>query len=197
MQAERNDFNIHFGDTIYSDSEVPNRLRPIALSVKQKWAKYKLNLGQPELTRLRGSAGFYSHWDDHEFVNDFAPPENTFSQRRATSTDAPLYTRGVKAFRDYAPVSYTSRDGLYRTRRWGKNLELFFLDQRSFRSAKADEGGVCDNPQTGEPDIAPTAPQSHAQPLRARVAVAAASRCRRPAWRRYATPSGPTWASAS
>ena len=26
--------------------------------------------------------------------------------------------------------------------------------------AKADEGGVCDNPQTGEPDLAPTGPQS-------------------------------------
>ena len=28
--------------------------------------------------------------------------------------------------------------GLYRTFRWGKNLELFFLDERSFRSAKVD-----------------------------------------------------------
>jgi phosphodiesterase/alkaline phosphatase D-like protein len=44
--------------------------------------------------------------------------------------------------------------------RWGKNLDLFFLDERSFRSANADEGGVCNNPQTGRPDVAPTAPQS-------------------------------------
>src|SRR5262249_15618139 len=49
----------------------------------------------------------------------------------------------------------------YRTERWGKNLELFFLDERSFRSAKASANGVCDNPSTpGEPDLAPTAPQS-------------------------------------
>ncbi len=44
--------------------------------------------------------------------------------------------------------------------RWGKNLELFFLDERTFRSAKATVNGACDNPATGEPDLAPTAPQN-------------------------------------
>jgi phosphodiesterase/alkaline phosphatase D-like protein len=43
--------------------------------------------------------------------------------------------------------------------RWGRNVEVFFLDQRSFRDAKADDTGVCDNPDTGGPDFAPTAPQ--------------------------------------
>ncbi len=32
MRAEGNDFNIHLGDTIYSDSEVPNRQQPVALT---------------------------------------------------------------------------------------------------------------------------------------------------------------------
>jgi hypothetical protein len=92
-------------------------------------------------------------------VNDFAPGENTFSS--ATANGRTVYRAGAAAFRDYAPVSYTSRDGLYRTRRWGRNLELFFLDQRSFRSNKADEGGRCDNPPgSGNSDVAPTAPQA-------------------------------------
>jgi phosphodiesterase/alkaline phosphatase D-like protein len=159
MRAERNDFNIHFGDTIYSDSEVPGRLHPIALTVRQKWAKYRVNIRNRHLRALRGSAGFYSHWDDHEFVNDFSPNENTFSNDVLIDGKM-LYRRGVRAFRDYSPVRWTARDGLYRTRRFGRNVELFFLDQRSFRSAKADEGGVCNNPDTGEPDLAPTAPQS-------------------------------------
>ncbi len=159
MRAERNDFNIHFGDTIYSDSEVPGRVNPVALTRRQKWGKYKVNLAQRKLQDLRASAGFYSHWDDHEFVNDFSRRENKFSS--ATVNGETVYRAGVSAFRDYAPVSYTSRDGIYRTRRWGKNLELFFLDQRSFRSAKASAGGRCDNPPgSGDPDLAPTAPQS-------------------------------------
>jgi len=162
MRAEGNDFNIHLGDTMYSDSEIPGRLEPIALTVPAKWAKYKTNLDNAPLRGLRGSAAFYSHWDDHEFINDFSPAENTFtSDDVVTSINGRLlYRRGVKAFRDYAPVTYSKRGGLYRTIRWGRNLELFFLDQRSFRSAKADEGGVCNNTQTGAPDVAPTAPQS-------------------------------------
>jgi phosphodiesterase/alkaline phosphatase D-like protein len=159
MKAERNAFNVMLGDTIYSDSEVPGRLNPIALSVAQKWAKYRVNIANRSLQALRRSAGFYSHWDDHEFVNDFSPAENSFDNG-VNVNGRTLYARGARAFRDYAPVRWTKRDGLYRTIRWGKNLELFFLDQRSFRSANADEGGVCNNPQTGQPDVAPTAPET-------------------------------------
>jgi alkaline phosphatase D len=159
MKAEKNAFNIHLGDTMYSDSEVPGALRPIALTVKAKWAKYRLNLGNNHLRALRGSAGFFSHWDDHEFMNDFSPRENTFSDD-VNINGRTLFKRGVEAFRDYAPVRWSSKNGLYRRVRWGRNAELFFLDQRSFRSAKADEGGVCNNSMTGEPDVAPTAPQS-------------------------------------
>ena len=139
MAAERNDFNINLGDTIYSDSSVGGAVA--ALSVSQKWGKYKLALGQPELRRLRATAGLYSHWDDHEFVNDFS---------RARNGDA-LYRAGVKAFRDYSPVRYGA-NGIFRTVRWGRNLELFFLDERSFRTAQVSD--VCDG------DLAPTAPQS-------------------------------------
>jgi alkaline phosphatase D len=146
MRAERNDFNVHKGDTIYSDSGVGGG--PPALTVEDKWGKYAQNLQQRNLTRLRSSAGFYSHWDDHEFINDFSIPEDGEA----------LYEAGVRAFRDYAPVSYNPRDGLYRRFRWGKNLELFFLDERSFRDAKASANGTCDNPQTNEPDLAPTGP---------------------------------------
>ncbi len=159
MKAERNNFNVMLGDTIYSDSEVPGRLQPIALSVKQKWEKYKINLANKNLQALRRSAGFYSHWDDHEFVNDFSPAENSFDND-VNVNGRTLYNRGQQAFRDYAPVSWSKQNGIYRTVRWGRNLEVFFLDQRSFRSANADANHVCDNPQTGSPDLAPTAPQS-------------------------------------
>jgi alkaline phosphatase D len=148
MLNEKNDFNVHLGDTIYTDSNVGGA--PPALTVEEKWAKYKQNLGQQNLIDIRRATGFYSHWDDHEFINDFSIPENGQA----------IYQAGVKAFTDYAPVSYSSDTGLYRSFRWGQNLELFFLDERSFRDAKASAGGTCDNPSTGAPDLAPTAPQS-------------------------------------
>jgi len=139
MAAERNDFNINLGDTIYSDSGVGGA--PAARTTTEKWGKYKLALALPALRTLRASTGLYSHWDDHEFVDDFSRSEH----------GSAIYAAGVKAFRDYSPVAYSRELGLYRSVHWGKHLELFFLDERSFRSAKATS--ACGN------DLAPTAPQ--------------------------------------
>ena len=54
MRGERNDFNIHLGDTMYSDTEVEapdDNPFPVALTVAQKWGKYKLNLGNASSAR--------------------------------------------------------------------------------------------------------------------------------------------------
>ncbi len=160
IKREENDFNIALGDTIYSDSEVPG-IDEAATSVEEKWQKYRQNLDQRNLQRARKSAGFYSHWDDHEFLNDFYPGKKDF-EYNGNPINIPadkVYERGVRAFEDYSPVNFTEDKGLYRSIQWGENLELFWLDQRSFRDKNADEGGTCDNPQSGEPDFAPTAPQ--------------------------------------
>ena len=154
MAAERNDFNVNLGDTIYSDSEVPG-VRP-ARTTAAKWAKYRQNLALPALRALRSTAGFYSHWDDHELINDFSRAER----------GAGVYRAGLRAFRDYSPVSYSRATGLFRSVRWGRNLELFFLDERSFRSAPATAGGACANPaRSGTPDPAPTAPATLRSPF--------------------------------
>ena len=138
MARAGNDFDLNFGDTIYSDSEVGGS--PVARTVPQKWAKYRLGLALEPLRRLRASTGVYSGWDDHEFVNDYSRAEHGVA----------IYRAGVKAFLDYTPASYDARTGDYRSFRWGKNVELFLLDGRSFRSAKAT--AACGG------DIAPTAP---------------------------------------
>jgi phosphodiesterase/alkaline phosphatase D-like protein len=112
-------------------------------------------------SQARGSAAYYAHWDDHEFINDFSPFESSFPLSVGTvNIDGnELYQRGLDAFTDYNPVAYSNKNGLYRSARWGKNLEVFFLDERSFRSASADYQGTCDNPPgSGTPDLAPTAP---------------------------------------
>jgi alkaline phosphatase D len=161
MRTENNDFNVLMGDLIYSDTEVPCGGCKNAITVPQKWAKYRQNLARAPLSRLRSSAGLYSHWDDHEFINDFARHESQADLGIPIPTEK-LYKNGVRAFQDYNPVTYSKKNGIYRTMRWGKNLELFFLDERSFRSDKADSGGACDNPSgSGNPDVAPTAPQAN------------------------------------
>ena len=166
MAEEGNDFNVNFGDTIYVDTEFPGgwpRI-PDAIDLGSKWAKYRINLSSEALQLLRRSGPTYNGWDDHEFINDFTPFERLFTNGNETRQNdhvnevepGPVYRDGSRAFRDYMPVTYRSDTGIYRSFRWGRNLELFILDERSFKSAKASADDVCDNPQTGSPDFAPT-----------------------------------------
>jgi alkaline phosphatase D len=142
-----NDFNVNLGDVMYSDSAVAGV--PPALSLTDKWAKYRLNLTYSNLRRLRSSAALYSHWDDHEFIDNFSVP--VFG--------AGLFRDGAKAFLDYNPTRYSPATGLYRHFRWGRNVELFFLDERAFRSAPASTNPACNNPVTALPDPLPQLPQ--------------------------------------
>lgn len=178
MTAEKNDFNVNLGDTMYS--EVPELgikedkpLGPTAFSLNAKRGKYKQNLGYKNLQKIRSTAPMYNHWDDHEFNDDFTPNSQACMFGRVFDDDSAatpcnenqIYKDGVKAFREYMPVTYSSSDGIYRTFKWGKNLEVFLLDERSFRSIHASEEAdptrpgkrICDNPDKADP--APQVPQ--------------------------------------
>ena len=171
MAGEGNAFNVNLGDTIYSDTDSDfARTDPLALTVAQTRAKYRTMLTAANLRRLRAAAGMYNQWDDHEFLNDFAIGQTKYptvsgtqegqDSRIVTVDGRKLFSAGVKAFREYMPVTYTKSRGIYRSFRWGKNLEVFFLDERSFRDPGADDNGTCDNPPgSGNRDFAPTAPQ--------------------------------------
>ena len=112
------------------------------------FAKYRLNLSYPYYRLLRAQGAVYEHWDDHEFIDDFSVAQYGNA----------LYQSGKKAFLDYSPTRFTAKYGLYRSFRWGKNLEIFFLDERSFRSNKASNDPACINPATGQPDPFPQLP---------------------------------------
>jgi phosphodiesterase/alkaline phosphatase D-like protein len=172
MTKERNNFNVNLGDTMYSDAETGQGF-PRAFSLADKRAKYKLGLTYPNLLAMRKDGAVYNQWDDHEFVDDF----NRQSQgcdvgsvaTDGYACDIPgIWKAGAKAFREYMPVTYSAKNGTYRRFRWGKNLEIFILDERSFRSLRASEvkvdpnapeptAHVCDN--GGNDDLAPRIPQ--------------------------------------
>src|SRR4051812_7551126 len=172
MTHEKNAFNVNLGDTIYSDAETSQGF-PRAFTLAQKRAKYRLGLTYPSLLSLRQSGPVYNQWDDHEFVDDFTRQSqgcdvgSIVTDQYACDING-IWKAGVKAFREYMPVTYSAQNGTYRTFRWGKNLEIFILDERSFRSLRASEvkqdpsapeptAHVCDN--GGNDDLAPRVPQ--------------------------------------
>jgi phosphodiesterase/alkaline phosphatase D-like protein len=175
MTREKNDFNVNLGDTIYSDGGGDIGLLP-AFDLDGKRQKYRQNLGYAALLGLRQSGSVYNQWDDHEFVDDFTSKSaacdvgSVFNDQFACDTAA-IQKAGIKAFREYMPVTYSAKNGTYRSFRWGKNLEVFILDERSFRSLRASEvkdnpaapeptTHVCENPAgSGQEDPAPQIPQ--------------------------------------
>ena len=179
MAAERNHFNVNLGDVIYSDPT--GALRPrlqTAIDLPAKRATYRENLSYKAYQRVRRTGTVYNQWDDHEFINDFTPNSQacdigTLGSTGGFACDVKAIQRaGIEAFREYMPVTYSPTNGTYRSFRWGRNLEVFILDQRSFRSIHASEvkvdpnarepgaDHVCDNPMGSKSaDPAPQVPQ--------------------------------------
>ena len=119
LQAQRPDFFLHLGDTIYADRGGNAR------SLEEFWQKYRANRSDRFSQNCFGTTSVYAIWDDHEVADDYLPGN-------------PLAPIGHKAFLDYWPVGRPAFDPqrIYRSVRWGRAVELFLLDTRQYRDAK-------------------------------------------------------------
>ena len=146
-QAEDPAFFLYFGDTIYADRGVH------ATTLDGYRAKYRANRAYPALRNILAATSTVNMWDDHEVVNDYA----------GAAIDRDMFEAGRQAFREYLPVDDSAGDPalLYRALRWGADIELIVLDERSFRSASAaDACSVAGAPDTLPAAAAPGAPDS-------------------------------------
>ena len=145
--AEENpDLFLYFGDTMYSDSETG---AAPALTKRAKWAKYKANRLAATKRVLR-TVSTWAGWDDHEVINDF--------DGAVLEVDDPaLLAAGVAAFNDYWPVA---ENRYYRKVDVGSEIDLIFLDERSYRTQSPDETDSPCRDDEGELDLAPTMPTS-------------------------------------
>jgi alkaline phosphatase D len=136
IRAQQPDFFIFLGDTIYSDDvclSPPNEpgANFTATTLPEYRARHRYQHGAPALRRFLQAIPVYVIWDDHEVKNDFAGPfENQMPA-------------GRQALREYWPIRTDESDPhrLYRTVRYGADLELFLLDTRQYRSKNGDQDG--------------------------------------------------------
>ena len=119
VRAQRPDFFLHLGDTIYADRGAS------AHRLSEFWAKYRTNRADAWTQVCFAETSAYVVWDDHEVEDDYLPRN-------------PLAPIGRKAFLDYWPVRRYAeeRERIYRAFRWGQALELFLLDVRQYRDPK-------------------------------------------------------------
>ena len=119
VRAQKPDFFLHLGDTIYADRN------GTAHRLEEFWAKYRTNRDDLSTQYCFNQTSVYVTWDDHEVTDNYLPGE-------------PLAPVGQRAFLDYWPIRHIGRDPtrIYRSFRWGKNVELFILDTRQYRNLK-------------------------------------------------------------
>lgn len=127
------DFFLFLGDTIYGDHlclSPPNEPGADfkATTLDTYRLRHRYQRGAESLRRFLVETPVYVVWDDHEVRNNFSGPYD--EQMPA----------GRQALREYWPIASPREDlhRLYRTIRYGADLELFILDVRQYRNRNVD-----------------------------------------------------------
>jgi alkaline phosphatase D len=161
MQEQNPDFFIALGNMIYADEGCP-RGGPDGEGLWQNepgdfpgvtdeaiswadagrvrdiyWKHWRYDRADRHFQRFLANTPMYSQWNDHEVLNDFGADWSYWN--RATKDREgfrELVIEGRDAFFQYAPIDRSQVDlnRIYRSFRWGKDLELFLVDTRSYRS---------------------------------------------------------------
>jgi alkaline phosphatase D len=140
------------GDAIYADDECPSQgpsgwqnipagFPSVAdhvvdwqnrRAVRQVYlAHWRYNRADAHFRRLLRGTPLYSLWDDHEVINDFGSSWPQYPPDPTRQGYPNLVLEGRKAFALYGVIGGPT---IYRSFRWGRDVELFILDCRSYRS---------------------------------------------------------------
>ena len=145
------DFFIHSGDYIYADGPLKtevnlddgtiwkNILTPekskVAETLKEFRGNYIYNLLDENVKRFNAEIPQLVQWDDHETVNNWYPGEILDDERYEIKSVSLLAARAKQAFMEYTPIRFNPKDPeqIYRSYEYRSNLQVFMLDQRSYR----------------------------------------------------------------
>jgi alkaline phosphatase D len=118
------DFFIHTGDIEYYD-------KPLPWATNQQLARFKWNrlYGLPHLAHFHTQVASYFMKDDHDTTSNDSWPGVDFMDL--------TWEQGKALFREQFPV----RKDNYRTVRWGKDLQIWMVEGRDYRSPNNQPDG--------------------------------------------------------
>jgi alkaline phosphatase D len=152
------DFFIHSGDNIYADGPIQSQVtlddgtiwKNITTPEKSKVAEtltefrgnYIYNLLDENIKRFNAEVPILAQWDDHEVTNNWYPGEILNDDRYTVKDVSLLANRGRQAFLEYMPIGYkddkTDKAKIYRSFSYGPLLEIFMIDERSYRGPNTE-----------------------------------------------------------
>lgn len=165
VRAAHPDLFIHSGDTIYADNPLQaevrlddgslwkNLLTPAKSKVAETLDEFRgchaYNRLDENLRRFSAEVPILAQWDDHEVLNNWYPQQVLADPRYRERRLSVLSRRARQAFLEYHPLRPSPGDPerVFRSYRYGPSLEVFMLDERSYRSANN-----ANNQETPGPD---------------------------------------------
>ncbi len=150
MRKHKPDFFLHSGDTIYADVPlkpevtladgkvwknliVPEKTR-VAETLDEFRAAHKYNFLDDNLRAFNAEVPIFAQWDDHEVVNNWSSSKELPAAYKVRDINL-LAARGKRAFHEMYPTreSLAEPGRIYCNINYGPHLEVFILDERSYR----------------------------------------------------------------
>jgi alkaline phosphatase D len=160
------DFFIHSGDTIYADGPILSEVKlsdgrlwknvvtdeksKVAETLNEFRGNYRYNLLDENLKRFNAEVPTIVQWDDHEVRNNWYPGQRLTDERYVVKECDVLAVRGRRAFLEYNPIRLSGSAGgrIYRTAHYGPLVDVFVLDERSYRGPNTANRQTKQNPET-------------------------------------------------
>ena len=126
MRKLEPDLYIQTGDYVYYDKP-----GPFATNLEKAWHKWNAMDSLPAIRDLYNEVPVYMIKDDHDLLkNDVFPGAGTYGDLS--------YEEGLKIWYAKAPIYIKP----YRTIRWGKELEIWLVEGREYRSPNDMQDGL-------------------------------------------------------
>jgi alkaline phosphatase D len=150
MRKHKPDFLIHSGDTIYADGVIPAEVKlaegkvwknvtipekaKVAETLDEFRAAHKYNFTDDNVRAFNAEVPIFVQWDDHEVMNNWSSSKEIPAAYTERSISV-LAARAAKAFHEMYPMreSIVEPGRVYRTLSYGPLLDVFMLDERSYR----------------------------------------------------------------
>jgi alkaline phosphatase D len=152
MRKHRPDFFLHSGDTIYADGPlkpevtladgkvwknliVPEKTK-VAETLDEFRGAHKYNFLDGNLRAFNAEVPIFAQWDDHEVVNNWSPSKELPPAYKVRDINL-LAARAKRAFHEMYPTreSLAEPGRVYCNINYGPHLDVFILDERSYRGA--------------------------------------------------------------
>jgi alkaline phosphatase D len=150
MRKHRPDFFLHSGDTIYADGiiaaevkladggiwknlTIPEKAK-VAETLDEFRAAHKYNFLDYNLRAFNAEVPIFVQWDDHEVTNNWSASKELPAAYKVRDIHL-LAARAARAFHEMYPMreSIVEPGRIYRALGYGPHLDVFMLDERSYR----------------------------------------------------------------